>query len=146
MDSDHREKIIEYIRSYEKKQPIYKQLATILEQVLSHMARDLHVVAIIQAREKTVASFAEKIQRPGKHYINPLEEISDFCGARVILPTLEDIKHFSTLVEEHFNQWESSEDKEELLKEAEFGYRSKHFWIMLRQGSSYLADLDVPDE
>ncbi len=146
MDAYQRGKIIGFIQKYQEKQESYRQLAQILEKVLGRIAKDLQMIAIVQAREKSVTSFAEKIQRPGKHYTNPLEEMPDLCGARVILATLEDVKRFSTVVEEQFNQWESSEDKEEFLKESEFGYRSMHFGIYLRQDSMYVKGLNIPDE
>ena len=145
----NRDEIARQINTYIERRPIYSRFATVLHGILGTVASSITPEAIVQTRAKTVASFAEKIQRPGKaeHYgINPLEDLTDLCGGRVILPTLEDVRVCCRLVEENFIvHWEDSEDKLSLLGIQEFGYLSNHYIASLDPDSHLAADIDDMD-
>ncbi len=121
------------IEDYREIRPSYQALAQALETVLNEPAQSLDLPTIIQARAKTLTSFAEKIQRPGKHYTDPLNEITDFCGARVIVQTLGCVTSVCQFIEDHFEVfWDDSGNKLELLDADKFGYLSQHYIVAFR--------------
>ena len=123
------------IEQYRRKQPRYKELAETLIRVLQKATGQLGIYAIVQARAKAVASVAEKIQRPGKDYVDPMREMTDLCGARVIAHTLSEVAAVCRFIEEHFQiYWKDSGDKLEDLAAMEFGYLSQHYIVSFRPG------------
>ena len=124
-----------FIGRYRGLRPAYEKLAEALAAVLKQPAVSLGLPAMVQARAKTIASFAGKIQRTEKGYINPIEEITDFCGARVITLTLDGVSRMCDFVEKNFNVFaEESGDKLDSLGTDTFGYRSVHYIVAFRAG------------
>jgi len=149
MEKDQ-EEIIREINIYKDCRKNFVKYAELLKSILIELAKDISPESIVQTRAKTVTSYAEKIQRPGKADLygkNPVEDLTDLCGGRIILPTLNDVKKCCQLIEENLRiQWEESEDKLNQLGEDQFGYLSNHYIVQLDPGSPYLKDFDVPNE
>ncbi|MDH3509090.1 MAG: RelA/SpoT domain-containing protein, partial [Gammaproteobacteria bacterium] len=125
----------EFIEQYSRERPKYEELADVLVKVLKIPAGQLGLPAMVQARAKDVASFAGKIQRPEKGYTDPLNEITDFCGARVITLTLDGVSRVCDFIERNFQIfWEDSEDKLDSLGSDTFGYLSTHYIVAFREG------------
>lgn len=123
------------VEGYRQIQPSYEALARGLIAVLERATADLGLHCIVQARAKTITSFAEKILRPGKHYTDPLRELTDLCGARVIAHTLGGVAAVCRFVEDHFAiSWPDSGDKLESLAASEFGYLSRHYVVAFKPG------------
>ena len=123
------------VEGYRQIQPSYEALARSLIAVLERATADLGLHCIVQARAKTITSFAEKILRPGKHYTDPLRELTDLCGARVIAHTLGGVAAVCRFVEDHFAiSWPDSGDKLEGLAASEFGYLSRHYVVAFKPG------------
>jgi len=79
-----------------------------------------------------VKSFVEKIQREGKEYQDPLTEITDLAGIRIISYYKEDVDKINKVIEKEFDiDRENSSDKAELLDPEKFGYLSVHYVISL---------------
>ena len=113
-----------------------------MRQLLSDLAQtegiDVHV---IEARAKTVDSFAEKCARPGKTYSNPLQEITDLCGVRVILYYQADVDQFCAAARKQFAvDDEHSVDKRSELKPDQFGYISVHLIARLGDNRKSLPE------
>lgn len=144
------EEIIREINIYKEYRKDFVKYAELLKSILIEIAKNISPESIVQTRAKTVTSYAEKIQRPGKadkYGTNPVEDLTDLCGGRIILPTLDDVKKCCQFVEENFLiQWEESEDKLTQLGEDQFGYLSNHYIVQLDPASPYLKDLDIPNE
>lgn len=83
----------------------------------------------VDYRVKTLESFNEKIKR--KEYKNPLDEIEDICGVRIICYYINDLKKVDDLIEENFAVLSKSY-KEQELEENQFGYRSNHYIVNLK--------------
>ncbi len=118
------------IRQYKKVQKDYEHLAENLQTCLKAICKKHGIIPIISGRAKSLESFANKICREGKHYKNPIAEITDFCGVRVLVHTLDEVellveKIYSDFVVDEVN----SGDKQNLLNLNEFGYLSQHFII-----------------
>lgn len=83
----------------------------------------------ITHRVKEFESFYEKIHR--KNYDDPFEKNEDFCGIRVILYHLNDIERIEKIFESEFKII-TNESKSDELNVNEFGYRSNHYIIYLK--------------
>ncbi len=149
MEKDQ-EEIIREINIYKDCRKNFVKYAELLKSILIDISKNISPESIVQTRAKTVTSYAEKIQRPGKadkYGKNPVEDLTDLCGGRIILPTLDDVKKCCKLIEENFIiQWEESEDKLDQLGEDQFGYLSNHYIVQLDPASPYLKNLDIPNE
>jgi ppGpp synthetase/RelA/SpoT-type nucleotidyltranferase len=131
-----------HIEWYRKVRPDYEKLAHCLQAALKQAAGALGLHAIVQARPKTIASYAEKILR--KQYAAPEQEMTDLCGGRVILHTLGGVAAVCRYVEQHFQVFpEASGDKRDDLAASEFGYLSRHYVVAFKPGG-FPTDL-VPE-
>src|SRR5687768_307736 len=111
------------LQEYATRQPQYAEFAKLLQSILDHGVRKLAPQALVQARPKSLRSFAEKIVRKAK-YDRPLEQLTDLCGARVITHTQAEVERVCDFVRRHFRIDESNSlDSAARLKESEFGYR-----------------------
>ena len=120
----------------------YDQYAIILKSVLGQIAQKYSPLSIVQVRRKTIAGFAEKIHRKGGKYKDPLNEITDLCGGRIITQTVSEIKPICDYIEKHFEiDWKNSIDVSQRHKPAEFGYRSVHYIIQLKPGEFPNGDI-----
>jgi len=142
---DERAWLANQVAEYEKLHARYKSFAVVLAQVLVAAARELAPLAIVQARAKAIASFAEKSLRKRDKYADPVHHFTDLCGGRVIARTRSEVEEFCRFIEAHFEiDWENSCDAGQRLKAAEFGYRSIHYIVSFRPGA--IAGLTIPEE
>lgn len=118
-----------FIRQFEAEKEKYDRFAVLLEKILKKAVRQLGYLAIVQARAKEVVSFSNKIILKDK-YQNPLLDVTDLCGARVIVQFQSQIPSICELIKESFTIDEvNSLDHKSKLKVNEFGYRSIHYII-----------------
>ncbi|AEI62443.1 GTP pyrophosphokinase family protein [Corallococcus macrosporus] len=95
----------------------------------------------IERRTKTIESFREKINRPGKNYTDPLNQLTDLSGHRIIVHYLDDIDKVSKIIEQEFNiDKAASSDKRANLAPHELGYLSRHFIISLKHPRTTLPE------
>lgn len=121
------------VEEYKRRYNNYKLYAEVLEQVLKKAAKKLAPLAIVQTRPKAIASFAEKCQRKKAKYKDPVNQLTDLCGGRVIVHTAEEVKAVSDFIEQHFQIDEDNTiDVSQRLKPTEFGYRSVHYIISFK--------------
>lgn len=135
------------VAAYTAEFPHYQRYAQILEGFLKWGARDLAPLAIVQSRPKSITSFAEKAWRKRHRSDNPLHQLTDLCGARVICRTRSEVEAVSAFVEDRLEiDWENSADCSQRLRPAEFGYRSVHYIVKLRAGGIPGFDMEIPKE
>jgi ppGpp synthetase/RelA/SpoT-type nucleotidyltranferase len=108
----------------------YVTYADALKRVLEHACQVSFPEALIQARAKTASSFAEKAARRFDKYPDAVNQMTDLCGARVIVQTAEQVRAVRSFIEANFEILES-EDKGLLLSTDEFGYRDMHYIVRL---------------
>jgi ppGpp synthetase/RelA/SpoT-type nucleotidyltranferase/8-oxo-dGTP pyrophosphatase MutT (NUDIX family) len=121
------------VRRYKKLKPLYDQYAVELKRVLHEAVRPLCPDADVQARAKGIPSFAYKILRKNK-YKDPLAEITDLCGARVVVHIKPEVDAVCRFIREHFKIDEkNSLDAGSRLGTQEFGYRSVHYVVQFRR-------------
>jgi ppGpp synthetase/RelA/SpoT-type nucleotidyltranferase len=119
------------IEAYTAVFPCYKTYAEALKRVLEEACKTSFPEAFIQSRPKAVSSFAEKTARKFDKYPDAVNQMTDLCGARVIVQTTEQVKAVRRFIEANFKIVEK-EDKGLLLSEQEFGYRDMHYIVQLR--------------
>lgn len=127
------------VSEYHQARPTYEVFTEKLYVLIQDLLQSAEIKPqSIEHRTKTVDSFAEKIQREGKSYRNPLDEITDLFGIRIILYTVEDVESVCKLVEDEFEIDKSNSiDKGAALRPNEFGYPSVHY--VMKLGAERLA-------
>lgn len=117
-----------HVDSYSSVRSDFQRFCDVLTDLLGQARADCAPMAIIQARAKTVASFAEKMWR--KNYDNPLCQSTDLAAARVITETQQEVVKVSEWIKENFIvDAANSVDHRERLKADEFGYVSVHYVV-----------------
>ena len=86
-----------------------------------------------ESRVKDVTSYVQKALYRGKNYTNPIKDITDKVGTRVVLLNFDDVKVVSDFIEK-CSEWivkEKSQDIDYIRehKPSEFGYQSNHYVI-----------------
>ncbi len=128
------------VERYAKQRPRYKAFAKTLEEVLNKAGALYAPLCIVQARAKTVSSFAEKIVRKDK-YVDPLVDMTDLCGGRIIVHFQSQALKICRFIKENFIIDEANSiDVSSKLRDGEFGYLSIHYIVTPREGSI----LDIP--
>ena len=134
----------EQVAEYARRRADHVLLGRTLEEVLGHAAQEYAPLAIVQVRAKGIPSFAEKCLRKCHKYRQPVDQLTDLCGARIIVHTQEQVERISRFLEEHFEiDWANSEDIGQRLKTSEFGYRSVHYIVTFKRGVFPTRDFPV---
>lgn len=117
----------DFINKYVELRSTYKTLAFKVSQILTEILEINNVnYHIITSRAKTIESFSEKIKKP--KYDNPLEQLTDLAGIRIIGYVENDVLQISKLVEDIFQIDESNSlDKGKDLGIDKVGYKSVHY-------------------
>jgi ppGpp synthetase/RelA/SpoT-type nucleotidyltranferase len=139
----------EQIDRFSEVLPRYVKYAEILQKILRSACKKYSPLSIIQTRPKSVASFGEKAIRKKHKYDDPVNQLTDLCGGRVITTTVDQVKMISKFVEEHFEvDRDNSVDVSQRHATAEFGYRSIHYIVSLKKGifPNKIVPLEIPDE
>ncbi|MBA3613476.1 MAG: hypothetical protein H0W49_11330 [Nitrospirales bacterium] len=113
---------------------LVKEVTFTLEKKLN--TEGLEIVSIM-GRVKTLESLMEKIER--KQYSNPLADVTDLAGVRVVCQFTPDVKTVDSIVRQLFSVLES-ENKAIALGADHMGYSGTHHLIQLDErykGSRY---------
>lgn len=111
--------------------PAYEKLAENIVVALKVLLEEAEITYLtIDYRIKTFDSFLKKIDR--KHYENPFEQVEDICGMRVICYYRSDMEKICEVIGREFAVLEG-EDKEDLLDDNQFGYRSFHYIVKIKE-------------
>lgn len=119
----------EYKERYEK---YLLSLARALEDHVRDNLQGVPRIDRITARAKTVNSFvgkAEKVVDGVKKYPDPLNEIQDQIGVRIVTFYLDDVVGVEKDVEGYYRKIESKYVEPE--SDSEFGYFGKHFILLI---------------
>jgi ppGpp synthetase/RelA/SpoT-type nucleotidyltranferase len=137
------EKHREDIQKFKNVEESYKIYAEILKKILEKAVTIYAPLGEVQARAKKIESFSEKIIRKDK-YKNPLTDMTDLCGARVITHFSKQVHEICKFIEENFEiDRENSLDLKSKLSVSEFGYRSIHYIVTPRKAK--ILDVEIPE-
>ena len=151
MSKEGNQWVQEKILAFNQVLPRYARMAQVLDEILKSACKEIAPLAIIQTRAKSISSFMEKAIRKRNmgRYDDPLLQMTDLCGGRIITQTLAEVHAFSELIEKHFLVDEkNSVNAGERHKPSEFGYRSIHYIIQFKPGPfSYQGkQIEIPEE
>jgi putative GTP pyrophosphokinase len=131
--------IDQVVAQYRELYPTYNRFTEKITDLIEDLLRPSQIRYDIEFRTKEEDSFREKIIRHS--YEDPLAEITDLAGVRIILRRLSDIRKVAEIIEGEFavdNQ--RSIDKEAELNVNQFGYRSLHLIVNINVNRCALTD------
>ncbi len=131
--------------------PRYQMYARVLQKVLDKAIKKHTPLAIVQTRPKSIVSFGEKalLKKHANQYSDPVNQMTDLCGGRIIVPTRAEVMLISGFIESNFDvDWDYSSDVSQRLKPSEFGYRGIHYIVQFRCGTfpTQEIDIEIPEE
>lgn len=130
--------IEEYRRSYPAYEAFALRLKSLLSDLLEVKGTKIH---FIESRAKSIESLSEKISRPGKTYSDPLVEIPDLAGIRIVLYYHDDVPKVGKMIRSEFNIIEEEGTHQpEKYSPDHFGYISMHYIISLNEARSKLPE------
>jgi putative GTP pyrophosphokinase len=121
----------ELLLRYAERVPLLEQLRTNLERETCDALAGLAHVDRVSFRIKDALSLAAKAEDPENSpaYRDPLVEIEDQVGGRVIVYFLADLADVRMRLEQTFNTVERTERRPQ--RDAEFGYESDHLICLI---------------
>lgn len=120
-------------QEYERRRAeVLVPLASKLEDYLRDLVKDYPRIDRVAARAKGVDRFlekAQKVENAQPKYLEPLSEIQDQVGARIVTFYLSDVELLSKLVEGYFAHIEL----QKIIPDSpsEFGYEGKHYILFI---------------
>jgi ppGpp synthetase/RelA/SpoT-type nucleotidyltranferase len=123
----------EIVRRYSEGREQHVQFAEALVDLLQMLLNTEDVEFLsVTGRAKDAASFREKVTREGKSYADPLNEITDLCGVRVVCYDSASLKKIGDVIRDNFTlDDQNSVDKALGLEPDRFGYLSVHYVVSL---------------
>jgi putative GTP pyrophosphokinase len=135
------EQLARWSEQYAAVRPTYEALVGRVDHLLRDLLTRADIdFAQIEARAKTTASFTEKVSRKGT-YRNPLADVTDLAGLRVVTYTLRDVGRVGEVISAEFDiDEERSVVKPEVSDPDRFGYISAHYIVHVCPPRSDLAE------
>lgn len=134
-------------KKYEELKPLYEDLTKRLRYLLEDICKRKEIKALFESRTKDVESFVKKISKENKSYINPLDEITDFSGVRIILFSLSDVDRVVDLIANEFTVDDKrSVNKLDQLDPDRFGYLSQHYIVKTHENRKNLSEWSSVNE
>jgi putative GTP pyrophosphokinase len=126
---------------YRDVRPKYESLTRKVTSLLEALFEREDIKSVVESRTKDIESFHGKITRPNKSYSNPLVEITDLSGIRVILYSLSDVERVASLIEREFIiDGDKSVNKSDQLDADRFGYLSQHYIVRVSESRRDLIE------
>lgn len=127
---------------YKQQKPIYdsfaENLIVLVKSILEANNIKFH---LIEGRAKDVDSFKNKIEKKKGKYKDPLKDVMDLCGIRIIVYYQTDIDKIDKLIRDNFEVDSlNSIDKSSILKSNEFGYLSNHYIVRINSSRVHLPE------
>ncbi|TAM65806.1 MAG: hypothetical protein EPN48_18225 [Microbacteriaceae bacterium] len=122
--------------AYRGVRDFYAELAGAVQSVVAQCLKDRGIpVHRVESRAKEVESFQVKANSRSENdpevpkYQDPLNEIDDLAGVRIIAYLPNSLHEIDTMLGEEFDVFERSDKSEALIEEGHFGYQSIHYLI-----------------
>lgn len=121
------------VRAYAELQPELRDATERVVALVTTLLDDAGINYLsVTGRAKSVASFAAKAGRTGEHgpiYPDPLRDITDLIGIRVITYLHSDVAAVADLLGDQLVVLDDRDMGEETAKEGRFGYASRHLLV-----------------
>jgi putative GTP pyrophosphokinase len=138
---------LQAIQEYQKVRPLYEEYANVIKNVLYEAFRVRNIkIHSIESRAKTIDSFGDKASKPSPnnpnkpYYQNPLSDITDLAGARVIVFLPRTLNMVDSIIQAEFHVIEKTDKSLILIKEEKFGYASIHYLVRLKENRTSLLE------
>lgn len=138
---------LQAIDAYQRVRPLYEDFAQRLRGILRQtLSGPKTKVATIEARAKSLdslgrkASIADENDPSRPKYREPLIEITDLAGVRVITLFPETVDAVGPLIESELEVVEKTDKGDLLRQEERFGYQSVHYLVKLRPNRTALPE------
>lgn len=130
------------VEQYKNIRPLYESFTSKLHQLLEELIDSDGIdIVIMESRAKDIDSFQEKIERDDKDYSDPVNEITDLSGLRIITYYNKDVDAICKLISKEFKvDEENSIDKRKITEEDRFGYQSSHLVVNLNEDRAKLSE------
>jgi ppGpp synthetase/RelA/SpoT-type nucleotidyltranferase len=132
---------------YRERRGLYLEFARCIKSLLDEALRGSDVKAqSVDARAKTIDSFARKAGLPHPmdptrpKYEDPLRDITDMAGVRVITFLPAGVEQVGAAVEAQFEIVEQEDKFDRLSLEQRFGYASVHYLVRLKDNRTSLLE------
>lgn len=126
------------LRKYRDLHGLYSDLVETAKGVLRNAFSTKKIkVQSIEGRAKTYESFANKAITPSDtnpdkpKYAEPIKEITDLAGIRVIAFQPKAVEEICQLIRQEFTVTEFQDKSEALIKQGKLGYQSFHFLVTM---------------
>ena len=116
-------------REYARRVPIYGKLARLVQRIVASNLRQAGIPTSITYRVKAVDSFIKKAIDPSKSYLDPLKDIHDKAGVRIVAGFMDDFREVQRLIRDWFPG--AIEDDKTQRPPDSFGYIGVHFDVPL---------------
>jgi len=140
----HRESAV---AEYTKIRPNYVDFAQTMKEMISVILRGAHIrCQSIEARAKEIDEFGKKAAKsldsdPTKpKYSNPLSDITDMAGVRVITFLPRTVEEVCKLIEQNFEVKEKVDKAAKLVDEGKIGYQSIHYLVKMHHSRANLPE------
>jgi ppGpp synthetase/RelA/SpoT-type nucleotidyltranferase len=132
---------------YQPLRPLYEAFSGCIRLILDQaLAADGLKVASLEARAKSLDSFGRKAKTPSDtdpgipKYANPLGEITDLAGARIITFFPRDVAVVDASIQREMEILERVDKADILFREDRLGYQSVHYIVRLRRNRAALPE------
>lgn len=138
---------LQAIENYRRVRPLYEEYAAVIRNILFEAFNALAIkIHSIEARAKAIDSFGDKAATPAPddpskpYYPNPLSDITDLTGIRVIVFFPRTLDVVDDIIKMQFDVLERSDKIQSLIKEDKFGYGSIHCLVRLNDNRTSLLE------
>jgi len=127
---------------YQKLLPKFNNFGRKIEKILNSNLQEESILHLpIEYRVKSFESFLKKVHDK-KYFDNPFEKITDLLGIRIITYFSSDLEKVNDIILNQFTVIEGPNNKKDLLKISEFGYRSIHYLVKIDPKRKNLQECD----
>ncbi|MEI6856574.1 hypothetical protein [Psychrilyobacter sp.] len=121
--------ITHWVEEFEDNMQEYEIFIFHLQQKVEKILKDNNIFCVkTESRVKSLDSFKKKLEIKKDKYENPLEDMTDILGIRIITYYREDLDSILNLLKENFKiDYKNSTNKLKSLKYNEMGYLSLHY-------------------
>ena len=137
------------VEEYLRVRPRYEAFARAVREILAQALRDKDFkVSVIEARAKEPESFGIKAEAQSENnprapkYPNPLNDITDLAGVRLITFFPSAVERVGDCIREEFEVVEYKDLSRSLLQEERFGYHSEHYLVKLGSKRTVLPEYE----
>ena len=146
-EAEHVDAVRQAIRTYAAQQPDLRTATQGFVELMTAVLDDAGINYLsVTGRTKSVVSFAAKAARETDGvptYGDPLEDITDQIGLRVITYLADDVQAVADLLTDQFSVLDDRDLGQETADEGQWGYASRHLVVALDPGAAPPPPYDV---